>query len=51
MSWPPYSLDLNLIENLWSVLKQTIYERYLELEHAPNTVDTLERLVRAAMEV
>lgn len=25
MTWPPSSLDLNPIENLWSLLKRTIY--------------------------
>ena len=51
MDWPPYSPDLNPIENLWSVLKQAIYERYPELEHAIASVQTLERLIEAAMEV
>lgn len=51
MDWPPYSPDLNPIENLWSVLKQAIYERYPALEHAIDSVQTLERLIEAAMEV
>lgn len=31
MVWPPYSLDLNPIENLWSLIKREIYRRFLEL--------------------
>ncbi len=27
MEWPPYSPDLNPIENLWSLLKDAIYKR------------------------
>ena len=26
MNWPPYSPDLNLIENCWSFLKQRVYK-------------------------
>ncbi len=29
--WPPYSLDLNLIENLWLLLKAAIYKRCRDL--------------------
>ena len=25
MEWPPYSLDLNPIENMWSVIKWKVY--------------------------
>lgn len=50
MDWPPYVPDLNPIENLWAIMKQEIYKLYPELEHAPDTSDTLEQLVHAAKE-
>lgn len=50
MVWPPHSADLNPIENLWSLMKQTIYELYPELEHAPNTQSSKQLLIRAAQE-
>ncbi|KAJ6168001.1 hypothetical protein N7497_000844 [Penicillium chrysogenum] len=50
MDWPPYSPDLNPIENLWALIKAKIYELYPELEHAPNSDDTLDLLVEAAKE-
>lgn len=40
MIWPPYSPDLNPIENLWSVMKKGIYRLYPELECAPDTEGT-----------
>ncbi|KAJ5556535.1 hypothetical protein N7494_000450 [Penicillium frequentans] len=34
MAWPPYSPDLNPIENLWSLLKAKIYELHLDCDIA-----------------
>ena len=35
MDWPPYSPDLNPIENIWALLKQKIYELRPDLiEHS-----------------
>ena len=50
MIWPPYSPDMNPIENLWALMKSIIYECYPELEKAPNNRETLEQLVKAAKE-
>jgi transposase len=48
--WPPYSLDLNLIKNLWALVKAEIYRLYPELETAPDIEATLDLLVQAAQE-
>jgi transposase len=34
MPWPPYSPDLNMIENLWEFMKRKIHRK-------PNTGQTL----------
>ena len=49
MNSPPYSPDLNPIENLWALLKGEIYRLYPELVDAPNTVETLDLLIRCAI--
>ena len=50
MRWPPYSRDLNPIENLWALMKAGIYQQHPELEHAPDTDKTLDALILAAQE-
>ena len=50
MVWPPYSPDLNPIENLWALMKHEIYQLYPHLEHAPDNQDTLDNLILAAKE-
>ena len=33
--WPPLSLDLNIIENMWYILKRNVFKRF------PSTIDEL----------
>jgi transposase len=50
MDWPLHSPDLNLIKNLWALLKAEIYVLYPELVGAPNNVETLDLLIRCVMD-
>jgi transposase len=50
MEWPPYSPDLNPIENLWALLKAEILKRHPELRYLPNNESTLDILLDAAQE-
>ena len=50
MVWPPYSPDLNPIENLQAIMKRAIYKNHPELEYTPDIEETLTALVAAAQE-
>jgi hypothetical protein len=49
MEWPPYSLNLNPIKNLWALLKAEVYRRFPKLLNAPNIVETLNLLIEHAI--
>lgn len=50
MYWPPYSPDLNPIENLQTLLKAKIYELHPEIKDIPDNEKTLEFLIGVAQE-
>jgi transposase len=44
--WPPYSLDLNPIENLWKLLKVEIDRAYPELKGIGNSNTTMDFIIQ-----
>ena len=42
MKWPLYSPDLNLIENLWALLKKEAYKMYPDLNSLKDKDDEVE---------
>jgi len=50
VDWPPYSLDLNPIENLWKMLKAEIIRSHLEFITMKDNLSTKNHLIRCAME-
>jgi len=49
MQWPPYSPDLNPIENLWFKLKETVFLVDPGLEHDTSFEDTSRRRMEQAL--
>jgi transposase len=49
--WPPYSPDMNPIENLWHWLKDQMHKRYPELATLPERLQSIDRLVEIAEEL
>lgn len=44
--WPSYSPDLNLIENVWSMLKRAVKKRYRQQGHLPQTEEEMIRIAQ-----
>ncbi len=51
VDWPPYSPDLNPIENLWKLLKERICQLNPALSDMPKNQASKDLLVRTAIEV
>ncbi|CCE28811.1 probable NMT1-N-myristoyltransferase [Claviceps purpurea 20.1] len=51
LEWPPYSPDLNPIENLWSCLKQQIFKRASNTAHTKESQAALDHLEKIATNV
>ena len=49
MDWPPYSSNLNPIENLWALLKAEMYRLFPELVGMANTDATLHFFINCAI--
>jgi DDE superfamily endonuclease len=50
MPWPPYSPDLNPIENLWKMLKAEIDRAHPELKGMGNSQATMDFMIECAQE-
>jgi transposase len=50
MDWPPYSPDLNPIENLWKMLKAEIDRAHPELKAMGNSQAFMDYIIECAHE-
>jgi transposase len=50
IAWPPYSPDLNPIENLWKMLKAEINRAYPELKAMGNSQAIIDFIIKCAQE-
>src|SRR5436305_5778189 len=50
MDWPPYSPDLNPIENLWKLLKDQIVRSHPEFKTIKDNNEAMAHLIRCAKE-
>jgi hypothetical protein len=50
IAWPPYSPDLNLIENLWKILKAEIDRAHPELKGIGNNNAVMDFIIRYTQE-
>jgi transposase len=50
MAWPPYSPDLNPIENLWKMLKAEINKVYPELKGMGNSQAIMDFIIQYIQE-
>ena len=50
LDWPPNSPDLNLIENLWSHIKQELYRRYPDTTSLTGSTDTVKSILRQRLQ-
>lgn len=48
LAWPPYSPDMNLIENVWAILKRRLRKKWLNPENMPKGREEL--IVQAQVE-
>ena len=42
LSWPPYSPDLNIIENIWAILKDKVYANNRKYETEDEIKEVIE---------